>query len=384
MGVARNAFDIVYLGYVGSVGGDTLQLFQLAAGMAARGLRVKVIVPAVPNTKSFADRFAGENVVVERTPLIRFGLVQNPVNVLRLVNGASRAAPVLHVHTGDIAVPRLTLLAMDALRLPRAFATIHHPYPEDMAVGSPRARFWANAANRRFQAVISPSRHGRNAQVAYGVSLGRARVIHNSVPVEQYAAGSGAAARASLGLAPDAPLVVFTSRLHKQKRPLDALAAFARIAPEFPAAHLVFVGSGPLEEETKAAAAATGLGARVRFTGFVANVPDWLAASDVWLLPTEAENFSLAVLEALAAGCAIASTLCRGNDEVLVEGKNALAAPIGDVDAFAGVLRRLLGDPALRARLRAGARETARNYTIARMVDEHLACYRAAGGMPGG
>ena len=35
----KMAFDIVYLGYVGSVGGDTLQMFQLAAGMAARGLR---------------------------------------------------------------------------------------------------------------------------------------------------------------------------------------------------------------------------------------------------------------------------------------------------------------------------------------------------------
>ncbi len=370
-------FDVVYLGYVGSVGGDTLQMFQLAAGVAARDLRVRVIVPAVENTKNVADRFAGENVSVERTPLIRFGLLQNPINVLRLVSGASRAAPVLHVHTGDIAVPRLTLLALDVLRPPRAFATIHHPYPEDMAVGGPRARYWASAANRRFQAVISPSRHGRDAQVAYGVSPARARVIHNSVPIEKYAFGDGSRARAALGLGPDAPLIVFSSRLHPQKRPLDALAAFVKIAPDFPDAHLVFAGSGPLEDEVKAAAAASGACAqRVRFAGFVTNVADYLAASDVWVLPTEAENFSLAILEALAAGCAIASTLCRGNDEVLVEGQNALTAPVGNVDALAGVLRRLLGDSHLRARLRTGARETSQHYTMERMVDAHLDCYR--------
>ena len=227
MGITRNDFDVVYLGYVGSVGGDTLQMFQLAAGMAARGLRVRVIVPAVENTRIVAARFAGENLTVERTSLIRFGLLQNPLNVLRLVSDASRAAPVLHIHTGDIAVPRVTLLALDVLRLPRAFATIHHPYPEDMPVGSPRARYWAGAANRRFHAVISPSRHGRDAQVAYGVASARARVIPNSVCIEKYASGDGARARAALGIGSDAPLVVFTSRLHKQKRALDALAAFA-------------------------------------------------------------------------------------------------------------------------------------------------------------
>jgi glycosyltransferase involved in cell wall biosynthesis len=80
----------------------------------------------------------------------------------------------------------------------------------------------------------------------------------------------------------------------------------------------------------------------------------------VWLLPTEAENFSLAVLEALAAGCAIVSTPCRGNDEVLVHDQNALLAPVGDVDALAGCLRCLLADRARRERLRDGARRTSR------------------------
>ena len=63
---------------------------------------------------------------------------------------------------------------------------------------------------------------------------------------------------------------------------------------------------------------------RVRLVGYQTNVPDWLAAATVWILPTERENFSVAALEAMAAGCAVASTICPGNAEVLLDGVNSL------------------------------------------------------------
>src|SRR5207302_1434923 len=142
------------------------------------------------------------------------------------------------------------------------------------------------------------------------------------------------------------------SRLEGQKRPLDAVHAFHRIAPEFPNARLVFVGTGVLQEELRQAAGSLGIAPRVHFVGHQRNVPDWLAAASTWILPTEAENFSLAVLEAMAAGCPIVSTMCSGNDEVLEPERNALVTAVGDVEAMADSLRRLLSDPDLRDRLR--------------------------------
>jgi glycosyltransferase involved in cell wall biosynthesis len=195
------------------------------------------------------------------------------------------------------------------------------------------------------------------------------------VDVSRFASGDPQTAWRTLGVAPDTPLVVFSSRIDAQKRPLDAIEAFQRVAPDFPAARLVFVGSGSQEEPARALAARNGVAERVHFVGYQRNVPDWLAAATVWILPTESENFSLAVLEALAAGCPILSTRCPGNDEVLVEGQNALTVGVGDTDALAAGLRRLLSEDDLRQRLGLAGRETARNYDKEYMVDQYARCY---------
>lgn len=370
--------DLVYLGYVGSRGGDAVQMFELAAGMAARGARVRAIVPDIPHMHEFAAGYGERGVCVERSPLLRLGgRFQNPLDVIRLLRDARRGAPRLHIHTGDICLPRVTLMAMDLLGTSSEgmFATIHHAYPEAMKPDGMRARYWAGAAARRFQRVICPSQHGGRAQIAFGVPAHRVAVIHNGIDTARFAGGDPSVPRRLLGVSDDTPLVVFTSRLDRQKRPLDGLAAFARVAADFPDALLAFVGSGSLEPELRASARASGLAERVRFVGHQANVPDWLAAATVWLLPSEAENFSLSLLEALAAGCPIVATLCRGNDEALVPDQNALSAPVGDVDGLAAALRRALADAPLRARLGEAARRTAGEYTLERMVDRHVACY---------
>ena len=122
----------------------------------------------------------------------------------------------------------------------------------------------------------------------------------------------------------------------------------------------------------------SGAAERIHFVGYQQNVPDWLAAATVWILPTESENFSLAVLEALAAGCPVLSTRCQGNDEVLVAGQNALTVGVGDRDALTAGLRRLLSESDLRQRLRLAARDTARNYDKEYMVDQYARCYDEA------
>ena len=162
----------------------------------------------------------------------------------------------------------------------------------------------------------------------------------------------------ALNLDPRARLLVFTSRLDDQKRPDDALEVFSRVQGEFSDLHLVMAGCGEAEDRVKALAARHPAANRIHFPGFQPNVPDWLAAAAVWLFPTESENFSLALLEAMAAGCPIVSTLCQGNDEILVDGRNALTARVGDVETMAAATRRILSDPGLDATLRWRARHS--------------------------
>jgi glycosyltransferase involved in cell wall biosynthesis len=198
------------------------------------------------------------------------------------------------------------------------------------------------------------------------------------VDTARFSSGNGSVARRALKVAPNVPLVVATARLHEQKRPTDCVHAWAQIAGEFPEARLVLVGSGPLEGEVKAAITTCGLDNRVDLVGHQTNIPDWLAASDVWLCTSDAENFSLSVLEAMSAGCAIVSTNCRGNNEVLQNQVNALTASVGNVNELADGLRRALADVALRERLRTGAKQTAQNFDRLQMVAQHLELYTAS------
>lgn len=366
--------DVLLPGVVGGTGGASRLMLELATRLTARGLRVKVVVPELDTARIFAEQCRAQGIAAECTPWLlprqeRLAGLADAVRFLRRYR-----APVVHYHLSDNVPSHLVLRAMDMLRPSRAFVTLHSP-SEIPLPGTPMARRWAAAAPRHFNRVICVSERARRLQVAYGLPNTLVQRIANGVDLAQIAVGDAARARRVLGVDADVPIVTVIARVAPQKRPLDAVASFAAIAAEFPDAQLVFIGSGPLETAVRKAAADAGLGPRVRLLGQRTDIADWLAASTVWLLPTETEGFSVAVIEALAAGCAIVSTDCPGNDEVLENGCNAVVVPVGDVVAISAALRRLLSDAALRSHLGEAARRTAEMYSLDGMVDAHVACY---------
>jgi len=102
---------------------------------------------------------------------------------------------------------------------------------------------------------------------------------------------------------------------------------------------------------------ASGLGDRVVFTGFRADVPSCMAAFDVFVLPSLAEYHSIGLLEAMRAGLPTVATDVGGNTESVRDGKEALIVWPGDAEAFVKALGRLLGDGALRENLGRRARQ---------------------------
>lgn len=368
----RNETDILYLGFVLGHGGDALQMLELACGMQALGKRVKVMVPRLETSESLESRCQERGIDIERTSLMRadqFAPKHNLLSLCRLF--ARNRAAILHIHTGDCCLPRSVVLAAALFRgRGRVFATLQSPY-DYLEAGENRTKMWVKATKRVVDRVFCPSKHSREAQLRYGVPPGRVTVIHNSVDVAKFGAACPEKAFATLGVLPQTPLVVFSSRLEPQKRPQDALSAFLNLADKHPEARLVFVGDGTTEAELKATSKASPYGDRVHFVGYQRNIPDWLHAATVWTFPTESENFSLALLEALAAGCPTLSTMCAGNDEVLIEGENALTTAVGDVKAQTIALDLLLSDAALRKRLSEAAKKTAQDYSGDRMTQRY-------------
>jgi glycosyltransferase involved in cell wall biosynthesis len=374
-GRATHDADVVYVGFLLGHGGDALQMLALATGMRESGARVRIVVPEVPSSVTFKERCDTIGVPCARTPLISASMAgagQSLPSMLRLLRAIR--APIVHFHTGNSVLPRSVMLALELLRYRRSIATLQSPY-ETITPGSARARFWAFTARRRLAAVVSPSTHGTVFQLRCGVPADIALTIRNSIDVNAFASGDAHGPRATLGVDADVPVVLFSSRVDAQKRPVEAVRIFAGAAAEFPTALLVFVGGGDEEQKVVAESKRLGISDRLRMMGYQTNIPSWLAAATVWLLPTERENFSVAVLEALAAGCPVLSTSCRGNDEVLVDGENALVFAVGDVDAATVKLRSLLCDRALRGKLAQGAQATAQQYSVPRMVEAYRSIY---------
>jgi glycosyltransferase involved in cell wall biosynthesis len=154
-----------------------------------------------------------------------------------------------------------------------------------------------------------------------------------------------------------APLIVVVAR-HDPRKGLDVLlrclADLRRAGIPFRAC---LVGPGTLLASHRELAARLGLGATTALPGYVDDPFPYLLHADLFVLPTlEEGSGSVALLEALQAGCAVVATACDGIPEDLVHGESALLVPPGEAGALRGALHLGLVDGALRRRLAAGAR----------------------------
>jgi glycosyltransferase involved in cell wall biosynthesis len=159
--------------------------------------------------------------------------------------------------------------------------------------------------------------------------------------------------------------LLYVGRIDERKGIGTAVEALAKLPA---AATLTVVGEGDPAAEAKLRAQAARLGVtdRVRMEGFRsrAELPAAYEAADVVVFPVVWEEpWGLVPIEAMALGRPVVATGRGGSGEYLRDGQNALLFEAGDAEALAAAVRRLAGDPALRARLRDGGLKTAPLHT---------------------
>ena len=158
--------------------------------------------------------------------------------------------------------------------------------------------------------------------------------------------------RGGIGVAHDAIVFASSAKLIARKRPFDLIDAVATVRRRGIDAHALFIGDGeergPIVERARAA----GIADFVTITGFVnqRELPDWYAAADTLVLPSDArETWGLVVNEAMAARLPVIVSDAAGCSADLVrDGENGFTYPCGDVRALAERLSSiaLLGDDA--------------------------------------
>ena len=224
-------------------------------------------------------------------------------------------------------------------------------------------RWTANLGNDRLIAVSNYVRQSANRHLR--VPLDSIELVYNPIDI-QYLTAAPTTTRAELlracGLPPDSLILLNVARLSPQKGLLYALRALPAIRKRFPSAHLVSVGATTdprwleqLERE------ATELGVKDHFhvMGGRRDVIDFLRACDVFIFPSLYEGLGIALIEAMAAGCACVASSAGPIPEVISNGEDGILVPPADPEAIAAAVCRLLDDETLRRRLGDAATKTA-------------------------
>lgn len=156
------------------------------------------------------------------------------------------------------------------------------------------------------------------------------------------------------------PLRLVCLSRHDPRKGVDVLLrALVALRPSAATVRATILSGGPLIESHRRLVAAAGLGDIVDFTDWVADPGGYLAAADIFVLPSlEEGSGSLALLEAMQAGLAIVASAVDGIPEDVVNEDNGLLVPPGDPAALAAAIGRVLSDGVLRRRLARRARET--------------------------
>jgi rhamnosyl/mannosyltransferase len=152
---------------------------------------------------------------------------------------------------------------------------------------------------------------------------------------------------------------------------------------EIPHAHLTVVGTGPMARTWRELAQRLNVSERVTFAGEVsdAELPGYYAASDIFVLPASerSEAFGAVQLEAMAAGKPVVCTeLGTGTSFVNVNEQTGMVVPARDSRALVRAINRLIGDPALRARMgTAGRLRVQSEFTVEKMVERVMQVYES-------
>jgi glycosyltransferase involved in cell wall biosynthesis len=219
---------------------------------------------------------------------------------------------------------------------------------------------------RMADAHVAVSAEVERELLAQAVPRERIHRIANGVDTDRFQPAKAARRlqlRHELDL-PAGPVLVYTGRLVSYKGLPLLLDAWREICGRRPGT-LVLVGEGGgdihnCEAELKAYAATHAMEARLRFTGAVVRVEDWLRAADLFVFPTANEAFGLSLVEAMACGLPAVTTGVGGIGDYAAHGVNAWVIEAGDRNAMIAAIERLLDDGALASRLGQAACETVR------------------------
>lgn len=191
--------------------------------------------------------------------------------------------------------------------------------------------------------------------------------------------------RQGLKMPEDAQAILFLGRLTRDKGVLDLAQAFAMLAPDHRNLYLIIVG--PDEEGlcSQVEALLSPCSAQVRYVGMTNSPEEYMAAADMFALPSYREGFGSVILEAAACGVPAVASRIYGLTDAVAEGETGLLHEAGSVEGIVSALRTLVCDERLCRQMGDAARTRAlTKYSVQRLVAAQMAFYQTVLGAPSG
>jgi glycosyltransferase involved in cell wall biosynthesis len=214
-------------------------------------------------------------------------------------------------------------------------------------------------------AIICTSRRQRAALAERGLPKRKMPMIRNGVDLDRI--------ERALPRKEDLPagkrLIVQVANAMPDKDPGTLLRAAGLLAQRRDDFHFLLAGRRTDSAEMAHQATQAGAQGVVTLAGHCDDVPGLLKAADVFALSTTSEVFSVATLEAMAAGVPVVVSDIPAFEEMFTDGCEGLKVPPGNAEALANAIETLLDDPAGRRRLGEAGRKRAKDFDISRMVD---------------
>jgi glycosyltransferase involved in cell wall biosynthesis len=220
-----------------------------------------------------------------------------------------------------------------------------------------------------------------DANIKKGVEKGifpmkKATLIRSGIELEEFTGikVKREEKKKELGVETAIPLITMVGCLKPQKAPLDYVEVARRVLQKKEAC-FILVGDGLLRKHVERHVDQWGLGRRFKLLGWRRDIPEILAATDIFVLTSLWEGLPRVLPQAMAMGIPIVATSVDGTPEAVINGMNGFLAEPRDVKAMADKIDYLLDHPEEAATMGNRGREMVAEFDIRKMVKEQENLY---------
>ena len=356
------------------LGGTEIATYNIAKHLAQRGHEVHVVTSR------------GKGLSRERTEegftIHHGGVIGKPV--LGFTSYFMHAYSTVKKIDSDLIHAQSISLALDALLIKKILKKPYVTWAQGSDIYSP-SRFY-----RRFHkftlanadAVIAQT--GDEKRIMQKTCDRDIMTLPSGIDLGRFSNLSREESRSGLQIKEGEKVILFVGILFAVKGVKYLIQAMNVIRQQEPKARLMLVGDGEERQDLEKLTSSLNLVDSVTFVGKVSNekVLQYMAAADIFVLPSLSEGFPLVISEAMASGLPIVTTNVTGLSEIVHNGENGLLVESKNSIELAEKILLLLQDDELRRRISQNNKQRVKDYTWDKVIDRLEEVYQKVVGVP--